>query len=824
MKNYDSLYTGKQIDDAVGAVYGFSKELNNKLDKSEIEPYIIENNEFDTGLNELSVRQKDENEEPFSMLTVQAPKANPKEATLCLKVPFSGNNADETYFMDISCMNYGNPDESPEQSIYVNSRGNANLPNFNIGFTNNENQIRHKKLIINPDALPMMFKSDGILVKNTNDPSIHNWSDATLIDIRDINKKLNKFTDTKLKVYSHGMKEELDFNEYITPTDQAYANTLVMRDRNGKFRSVTPNTTIIDNTVATTEFVNSYANEKTVKLEPTNPSQNYDNSIYQIYGHMPLSAAEEIKGNLTYCFNISHVPQFSNIPQYNEEGRLKTNAPFEDNDVTNKKYVDNKIEKSMSEVLEVAEGKTRTIVINHTDTLQTLKSANSVYIVYPDGNTKDVTNDIKENGYDGYTFGNTVFGNQNDAYIICDFLIFRNNPFKNNSSITSDYYIFQWSIYKSYLNIGDIFLNMLTDVPDFWLQDSTSGKIGILETRKIELSNIDTDFSLTSTNPIQNKVITNAINGIGADIEQIQGQVNNNEQDIGAINSTIVKDYTNPNGDMTVNKGLTVSTNGDATVGRNLIVQGATELRGGIKPIKTFNFEMPIDGTETAPCSLLIYNEVEDPESPGSFSFSGRYVGYIPAEGVNVKLNITLGEYYIENNNLSSFSFLYNYGGLFYKWYHNVNNDENVHESFVYDDTNYLRISGELHVPKIYDLENLCMKSANKFIDMTPSQVGNHQIYYHCVKLTSATKTVYVNIYSRYNFVIDQIIKFSSAIKGDKNNNQLDWYYGAGDHVVHCYWDTAATSNWLHCKIDDEEVTKFEDKTNGIFENTEIVI
>ena len=506
MKDYDSLYTGKQIDDAVGAVYGFSKELNNKLDKSEIKPYIIENNEFDTGLNELSVRQNDENETPFSILTVQAPKANPKEATLCLKVPFSGNNADETYFMDISCMNYGNPDESPEQSIYVNSRGNANLPNFNIGFTNNEDQIRHKKLIISPDALPMMFKSDGILVKNTNDPSIHNWADATLIDIRDINKKLDKFTDATLKVYSHGMKEELDFNEYITPTDQAYANTLVMRDRSGKFRSVTSDITSIDNIVATTEFVSSYANEKTVKLEPTNPNQNYDNSIYQVYGHMPLSAAEGIKGNLTYCFNISNIPQFSNIPQYNEEGRLKTNDPFENNDVTNKKYVDNKvtdvqtnmkeiydtlnnkfktdIEKSMNEVLEVAEGKTRTIVVNHEDTLQTLKSANSVYIVYPDGNTRDVTNDIKENDYDGYTFGNAVFGNQNDAYIICDFLIFRNNPFKKNSSITSDYYIFQWNMYKLYLNVGDIFLNMLTDVPDFWLQDSTSGKIGILETRK----------------------------------------------------------------------------------------------------------------------------------------------------------------------------------------------------------------------------------------------------------------------------------------------------------------------------------------------------
>ena len=32
MANYNSLYIGKQIDDAVGAVYGFSKELTKKQD------------------------------------------------------------------------------------------------------------------------------------------------------------------------------------------------------------------------------------------------------------------------------------------------------------------------------------------------------------------------------------------------------------------------------------------------------------------------------------------------------------------------------------------------------------------------------------------------------------------------------------------------------------------------------------------------------------------------------------------------------------------------------------------------------------------------
>lgn len=349
-KNYPDTTTPinaenlNKMDSAIEELYVQAKELQvaveGTINKSEIEPYIIESNEFDTGLSELSVRQNDDNGEVFSILTVQAPKTNPKEATLCLKVPSSGKNSDETYFMDISCMNYENPDEAPEESIYVNSRGNANLPNFNIGFTNNTNQIRHKKVIINPDALPMMFKSNGILVKNTNDPSVHGWADATLVDLRDINKKLDKFTDSELKVYSHGTKEGFDFNAYITPSDQAYANTLVMRDKTGQFRSVTPDITVTDNTVATTEFVSSYANEKTVKLEPTNPNQNYDSSIYQVYGHMPLSAAEGVKGNLTYCFNISNLPNISAIAQFDVNGRLKTNNPIENNDVTNKDYVD----------------------------------------------------------------------------------------------------------------------------------------------------------------------------------------------------------------------------------------------------------------------------------------------------------------------------------------------------------------------------------------------------------------------------------------------------------------------------------------------------
>ena len=58
-------------------------------------------------------------------------------------------------------MNYQNPDEEPEESIYIQSRNASVKPNFNIGYTD-ETQTRHKKLIVTHDALPIMLKSTGI--------------------------------------------------------------------------------------------------------------------------------------------------------------------------------------------------------------------------------------------------------------------------------------------------------------------------------------------------------------------------------------------------------------------------------------------------------------------------------------------------------------------------------------------------------------------------------------------------------------------------------------------------------------------------------------
>lgn len=120
--------------------------------------------------------------------------------------------------------------------------------------------------------------------------------------------------------------------------------------------------------------------------------------------------------------------------------------------------------------------------------------------------------------------------------------------------------------------------------------------------------NVDNQLSTTSTNPVENKVITETIN-------ELQAQVNNNEQDIGAINSAIVKDYTNPNGDMTINKGLTVSTNGDTTIGRKLIVQGNATVSG-----------VTIAGDTTANYIITEKSNIDiTPNGKGVLRISDRY-------------------------------------------------------------------------------------------------------------------------------------------------------------------------------------------------------
>ena len=104
---------------------------------------------------------------------------------------------------------------------------------------------------------------------------------------------------------------------------------------------------------------------------------------------------------------------------------------------------------------------------------------------------------------------------------------------------------------------------------------------------------------------------------------------------------------------------------------------------------------------------------------------------------------------------------------------------------------------------------------------MTGDMVANKQLYYHCIKLTSATKTVYVNIPSRFPVAVISKNSFQNCIKGNKTPRQIDWYYGTDAHVIHAVYDATATDT-MKVTIDTEEVTGYEGHVNGILFDYEV--
>ena len=97
-------------------------------------------------------------------------------------------------------------------------------------------------------------------------------------------------------------------------------------------------------------------------------------------------------------------------------------------------------------------------------------------------------------------------------------------------------------------------------------------------------------------------------------------------------------------------------------------------------------------------------------------------------------------------------------------------------------------------------------------------QLANNQLYYHCIKLTSATKTAYVNIYSKHGIAVDNAQRWVNVIIGNKTSpNDIDWYYGTDGHVVHSVWKSLL--NRVETTIDGEEVTAYEGHVNGLYKN-----
>ena len=109
---------------------------------------------------------------------------------------------------------------------------------------------------------------------------------------------------------------------------------------------------------------------------------------------------------------------------------------------------------------------------------------------------------------------------------------------------------------------------------------------------------------------------------------------------------------------------------------------------------------------------------------------------------------------------------------------------------------------------------------------MKGRQIANNQLYYHCVKLTSATKTVYVNIPTRTPAPITSKLLFVNAIKGSLTNlNGINWYYGTDAHVVHAFYEsTGSSKGTVKVMLDDEEVTGYEGHVNGLYINKHEVV
>jgi hypothetical protein len=167
--------------------------------------------------------------------------------------------------------------------------------------------------------------------------------------------------------------------------------------------------------------------------------------------------------------------------------------------------------------------------------------------------------------------------------------------------------------------------------------NSNTNEISTIKGTISDLSSIDDHLSTTSTKPVQNKVITNAITNA------ING--------IGYINQFFEKDYKNLDSDAVVNKGLIVSTNGDVVVNRHLTIKGATKLTTGLAPIHTFKF---MDNTTN--CSLDVYwDNIILGTNPTTYSYVGVLHGFNGGYAQDV-----YGTYQVSGATLQILSVFYN--------------------------------------------------------------------------------------------------------------------------------------------------------------------
>lgn len=144
--------------------------------------YTVQCGEMDPGLWQYEI-EATKNE--FAIVTIRAPRSDPSEATLALMC----SGGDTRQFVDFSCMRY---DKSGQGSVEIvmQTRGTTTpMPEFRIAFNDGNGAGRVRKLVIEPDAIPMRMTANGLVVRRNNNynnsPTDDELVTVNLVDLKE---------------------------------------------------------------------------------------------------------------------------------------------------------------------------------------------------------------------------------------------------------------------------------------------------------------------------------------------------------------------------------------------------------------------------------------------------------------------------------------------------------------------------------------------------------------------------------------------------------------------------------------------------------------
>lgn len=357
-------------------------------------------------------------------------------------------------------------EETLQNQVYAKS-------STGIQYMENVNNLNMANSIVKRDANNNFYTGTPT---NDNHATSKRYVDQNIKNLD--NTKLTKVTTTHTNARLYGVST-IGNQEMKSYTSDLLAYSIVMRNINNTFAIGTP----VDNNNPTTK---QYVDNKTQELNNSKLDK-LNNLTYGLYAYSNGK-------NKLLKFDVAASAD-SIVFRDNSGGVIVNPNPTKDNHATPKSYVD----KAVQNVMEVAEGKTRTITIDL-------------------------------NNHEGYY--NHLFASNNNYVEI----------YKGVKIITTD----NKEVLLSDLKVGDIILIDDLDYPDRWLSNtgnpSGSYYFSLLETRKIDLSNYTTkDF--VAENYVDISTYSSDIGGINGYIASVEDQVEevntNLGQEINGISNSL---------------------------------------------------------------------------------------------------------------------------------------------------------------------------------------------------------------------------------------------------------------------------------------------